>query len=48
MDPKNVTLNSLSMLFFGAAVEQFHTNMWLAAVWALIGVVMQIAYDYLP
>ncbi len=48
MNAKNIGLNSLSMLFLGAAVEQFHINMWVAAGCAVVGVALQVAYDMLP
>lgn len=48
MSKSNIALNSLSMLFLGVAVEQFHTNLWVAAGCAVMGLAMQIAYDYLP
>ena len=48
MNAKNIALNSLSMLFFGAAVQQFSSNWWIAGGLAVLGILCQVAYDYLP
>ncbi len=48
MNAQNVGLMSLSMLFFAAAAQQFSVNMWIAAGCAIVGIVLQVAYDYLP